>query len=88
MTPFKIRVTKDEHNDIRFELMHECEKIADVTFYEIIETVGILTDLIRGMPNRGRAMLSLYGQEIEAGFVDLVDMAAEFSSSLRWQGAQ
>lgn len=88
MSPFKIRVTKDEHSDIQFELMHEGEKVADVTFYEIIEMVGILTNLIRDMPNRGKAALSLYGQEIEASFVDLIDMTTQFASSLRWQGVK
>lgn len=88
MPGFKIRVTKSEQNEIRFELMHDHEKVADVTFYEIIEMVGLLTDMIRDMPSRGSAALSLYGQEIEVTFVGLVDMATQFASSLRWHGVK
>lgn len=34
---YKIRVTKDDNNQIRWELMREGEKIDDMSFIDLIE---------------------------------------------------
>lgn len=90
MARLDIRVTKDSHNDIQFELMHGGEKIKDISFYEILEMVDQFLILLRNglVRETGEVIITIGGHQTSAGFIDVVEMLTTFSSSLRWQGVK
>jgi len=44
---FNVRVTKRDDNSVCFEMMHNGEKIADLTFVEIIDMIMQFTSALR-----------------------------------------
>ena len=45
--PFYIRVSKDEDNVVRREVMRNGEKLADVSFTEVVEMIMQFTSSLR-----------------------------------------
>lgn len=80
----RIRVTM-HGTEARRTLTVADRDICDLSFYEVLDLISELSDMIRsGAGRKSDYTLGIAGQEIDLSFIEVVGLLGNASSTLRW----